>query len=137
MKSRITSTLVGAALAIVLVSATAPLESRGAEKAITISRKEAKQLTKHASSPEDYQKVSAFFEEKTKSLEANAREHEKQATISSSGWGYQPKVPYPGGWVAHCRRLASQYRLEAQQARRKAEHYKSLAGDDGRGKQST
>jgi hypothetical protein len=127
MKFRISSTLVGAlALALVLVSA--PLEGRAAAQAgPQISRKEAKELFHRASSPQDYRKLSAYFEQKAESLEAKAREHEEEADHYASTPGAQPKMFYPGGWVTHCRSLASEYKLEAQKAHAQAGQYNGLA----------
>jgi hypothetical protein len=131
MKFQISSTVVGAlALALVLVSA--PVEGRAAaQSGPQISRKEAKELMHHASAPEDYRKLSAYFEQEAQSLEARAREHEEEADHYASTPGIQPKVPYPGGWVTHCRFLASEYKLEAQKASAEADHYNGLAGGRG------
>lgn len=125
---------IAGALALALVLVSAPVRSRAATEADTqLSRKEVKKLMEHTSSIEDYQKLSTYFERKAKRLEVKAREHAEEAEHSASSPGMQPKVPYPGGWVNHCRFLASEYSAEAKQAQAKADEYGAWAGGHGEG----
>jgi hypothetical protein len=81
-----------------------------------LSNRSAKQLIRHASSAQDYQKLTAYFLQKAESLEKQAGYYEKQANDYPSSTGIHPKVPYPGGWGLYCQYLASQYSLDAQKA---------------------
>ena len=111
---------------------TIPANAHMSEKAAQqLSRKEVKQLIRQASSPEDYRRLASYFDQKAVSLEAEAHEHKKRADHDAATPGFQPKVPYAGGWIAHCRYLASEYRLEAKRARATAQQYRALAGRSG------
>jgi len=114
----------------VLVLVSAPVEGHAAQNAgQQISRKEAKQLMRHASSPDDYQKLTAYFEQRSQSLEAKAEKYQKEADRYASSPVRQPtKGSYPGGWPALSRFLASEYRLKAQKERAKADRYRAMSG---------
>ena len=128
---RMNRALGASTLAFILMSvpASADTSEKAAEQ---LSRKDVKQLVRHASSPEDYRRLATYFDHKAVSLGAEAQEHENRADHDASAPGIQPKIPYPGGWIAHCRYLASEYRLEAQKAKTKAQHYRALAGGSDR-----
>jgi len=112
---------------------TAPANAHMSGKIVNqpLSRSEAKSLINHALSPAEYQKLAAYFDRRAQLLDLTAQEHDQRADHDASTPGINPKVPYAGGWITHCRYLASEYRLEARKAREKAERYKALSTGSG------
>lgn len=136
MKRQIIVCTLGAST-LALIPMTAPANAHISERLVSqpLSRKEVKRLVRHASSPEDYQTLATYFDQKAQSLDAEAEQFDNRADRDASSSGMQriqPKVPYAGGWVAYCRYLASDYKLKAQKARVQAQHYKALSEGHGR-----
>jgi hypothetical protein len=131
MKRQFIVYMLGAStLALILMAA--PARAHMSEEASRqLSRKDVKQLIRHASSPQDYQQLAEYFDQRAQSLDAKAQEHDQRADHDASTPAIHPKVPYAGGWITHCRLLASEYRLEAQKARARAQHYKTLSAGSG------
>jgi hypothetical protein len=132
MKRQIMVCTLGAStLALILMTAPANAHTSGRLVSQPLSSNEVKPLTRHASSPEEFQKLATYFDQRAHLLDLKAQEHDERADHDASTPGIQPKAPYAGGWISHCRYLASEYRLEAQKAREKAQHYKALSKGSG------
>lgn len=80
-----------------------------------------------AKTPEDHQRLAAFFEDKAKSYDAEAVQHDRWADQYLAGAGTGGRADRGSAMAAHCRQLPDQFRQSAEQARVLASAHREIA----------
>jgi hypothetical protein len=94
---------------------------RGQQTAPKLTSKQVNALIENAKTPEDYEKLAAYFNQKAASLEAEAKEHKNMANVYHKG-----KSPVMQN-AELCDKAAADEIEAAQQNRAIAESYKKMA----------
>ena len=99
-----------------------------AEATPTMSKAEVKELIGKASTPEDHQRLAAYFTQKAEKMEAEAVEHDELAKEYLNNPGiHAMKHPMSGNTAAHCRYFAQAARKAAAEDRALAAAHESMA----------
>jgi hypothetical protein len=94
----------------------------------TLSKKEVRELTAKASTPDDHHRLAQYYERKAKEYDAEAKEHADMARIyRANPSASEIKRPGSVGTVAHCERLSHSLTSAAAEARGLAVVHEQLA----------
>ena len=120
-------TIVAVLLAVLLT--VVPRTGRAASEH-RLTKKELKALIASAKTPEDHQKIAAYYREEAKRLHANAKEHADLAEV----YAKHPPFPAMGAkhgdtvpGVGHCRKWADLENQEADEADALAAQHEDMA----------
>jgi len=120
MKSRIM-------FAAMLLASTHFVRGAVAQQKQTISKSEVKGLLASATSPQDHQKLAAYYAQEAGRLTTEAQKHDEEAVTREKNPNYFA-VKNPAAFGAqHCRNFAADLRKDAAKAQSLAESHQEMA----------
>jgi hypothetical protein len=108
--------------------------ARGQETKSKLTSKQLQSLIATAKTPEDHQKIAAYYRDMAAEAKANAAEHEKDLAAYNENPSTHPLAKASGGPAAHCRTLIRLYNDEAKEDLAMAEEHEQMAKDAARAK---
>ena len=102
-------------------------QARGDEAKSKLSSKQLRSLIATAKTPEDHQKLAAYYRDMAEEAKANAAEHEKILAAYNQNPSTHPLAKAAGGPAEHCRTLIRLFNDEAKQDLAMAEQHDQMA----------
>lgn len=120
----VTTLLLLAVLSLMTFSASA---ARGQDAHSNLTSKQVRTLIATAKTPEDHQKIAAYYREKAEEAKANAAEHQKILAAYYENPSTHPPAKAAGGASEHCRTLIRLYNDEAKEDLALANEHEQMA----------
>ncbi|HEV3481127.1 MAG TPA: hypothetical protein VGR97_02245 [Candidatus Acidoferrales bacterium] len=111
--TNVTGFLLLALLSLTMLGATSPV--RGQETSPKLTSKQVRSLIATAKTPEDHQKLAAYYRDKAAEAKANAAEHERILAAYNQNPSTHPAAKAAGGPTEHCRTLIRLFNDEARE----------------------
>ena len=113
----------------VLVSAGGITAAQAAEPAQpALAKKELKSAIANAKTPEDHQRIAAYYKKEADRMLAQAKEHDELAAVyAQTGNVYASKHPMSGLTVEHCKYFAEATRKAGQELLEMAKLHEEMA----------
>lgn len=102
-------------------------QARGDEAKSKLSSKQLRSLIATAKTPEDHQKLAAYYRDMAAEAKANAAEHEKILAAYNQNPSTHPPAKAAGGPAEHCRTLIRLYNDEAKEDLAMADQHDQMA----------
>jgi len=127
MKNKnVTAFLLVAVLSLTTLGAAS--QARGQETHPKLSSKQLHQLIANAKTPEDHQKLAAYYRDLAAQAKAQAAEHEKMVeAYNQNPLSHPPEKATAGGPAEHCRTLIRLYNDEAKEDLALADQHEQMA----------
>ena len=126
MKNKsVTAFLLVAVLSLTTLGAASP--ARGDETKSKLTSKQLQSLIATAKTPEDHQKLAAYYRDMAAEAKANAAEHERVLAAYNQNPSTHPLAKAAGGPEAHCRTLIRLYNDEAKEDLVMADQHDQMA----------
>ncbi len=126
MKNKsITALLLFAVLSLTTLGAMS--QARGDETKSKLTSKQLRSLIATAKTPEDHQKLAAYYRDMAEEAKANAAEHEKILAAYNQNPSTHPLAKAAGGPAEHCRTLIRLFNDEAKEDLAMAEQHDQMA----------
>jgi hypothetical protein len=101
--------------------------ARGQATSPKLTEKQVRTLIATAKTPEDHQKIAAYYRAKAEDAKANAAEHEKILAAYNQNPSTHEPAKAAGGPSAHCNTLIRLYNDEAKEDLAMAEEHEQMA----------
>ncbi|MDE3166213.1 MAG: hypothetical protein KGN36_10430 [Acidobacteriota bacterium] len=116
------------AIAVLVAGTVLALSGFGAQAAAGITKKEARQLTTSAKTPEDHRKLAQYYRAEADRFDAEAKDHAAMArSYRATPTASEIKRPGASDTAAHCERLSQDLAKAAADARVLASDHEALA----------
>lgn len=102
-------------------------QARGDEAKSKLSSKQLRSLIATAKTPEDHQKLAAYYRDMAEEAKANAAEHEKILAAYNQNPSTHPLAKAAGGPAEHCRTLIRLFNDEAKEDLAMADQHDQMA----------
>jgi hypothetical protein len=117
--------LLGAFLSLAALGAVSP--ARGDDTHPKLTSKQVRSLIATAKTPEDHQKLAAYYRDMAEEAKANAAEHERILAAYNRNPSTHPAAKAAGGPAEHCRTLIRLYNDEAKEDLAMADQHDQMA----------
>ena len=121
----VTAFLLVAVLSLTTLGAMSP--ARGDDTNPKLTSKQLRSLIANAKTPEDHQKLAAYYRDMAAEAKANAAEHEKILAAYNQNPSTHPPAKAAGGPAEHCRTLIRLYNDEAKEDLAMADQHDQMA----------
>lgn len=121
----VTAFLLVAVLSLTTLGAMSP--ARGDDTNPKLTSKQLRILIASAKTPEDHQKLAAYYRDMAAEAKANAAEHEKILAAYNQNPSTHPPAKAAGGPAEHCRTLIRLYNDEAKEDLAMADQHDQMA----------
>ena len=121
----VTAFLLVAVLSLTTLGAMSP--ARGDNTNSKLTSKQLRSLIANAKTPEDHQKLAAYYRDMAAEAKANAAEHEKILAAYNQNPSTHPPAKAAGGPAEHCRTLIRLYNDEAKEDLAMADQHDQMA----------
>ncbi len=126
MKNKsITAFFLIAVLSLTTLGAMSP--ARGDDTNPKLTSKQLRSLITNAKTPEDHQKLAAYYRDMAAEAKANAAEHEKILAAYNQNPSTHPPAKAAGGPAEHCRTLIRLFNDEAKEDLAMADQHDQMA----------
>jgi hypothetical protein len=126
MKNKsITAFFLIAVLSLTMLGAMSP--ARGDDTNPKLTSKQLRSLIANAKTPEDHQKLAAYYRDMAAEAKANAAEHEKILAAYNQNPSTHPPAKAAGGPAEHCRTLIRLFNDEAKEDLAMADQHDQMA----------
>jgi hypothetical protein len=121
----VTAFLLVAVLSLTTLGAMSP--ARGDDTNPKLTSKQLRILIASAKTPEDHQKLAAYYRDMAAEAKANAAEHERILAAYNQNPSTHPPAKAAGGPAEHCRTLIRLYNDEAKEDLAMADQHDQMA----------
>jgi hypothetical protein len=121
----VTAFLLVAVLSLTTLGAMSP--ARGDDTNPKLTSKQLRSLIANAKTPEDHQKLAAYYRDIAAEAKANAAEHEKILAAYNQNPSTHPPAKAAGGPAEHCHTLIRLYNDEAKEDLAMADQHDQMA----------
>ena len=121
----VTAFLLVAVLSLTTLGAMSP--ARGDDTNPKLTSKQLRSLIANAKTPEDHQKLAAYYRDMAAEAKANAAEHEKILAAYNQNPSTHPPAKAAGGPAEHCRTLIRLFNDEAKEDLAMADQHDQMA----------
>ena len=121
----VTAFLLFAVLSLTTLGAMSP--ARGDDTNPKLTSKQLRSLIANAKTPEDHQKLAAYYRDMAAEAKANAAEHEKILAAYNQNPSTNPPAKAAGGPAEHCRTLIRLFNDEAKEDLAMADQHDQMA----------